>query len=162
MPYSDIYLYSPLSVKTVQEGSGRALLLQFLLSEIFHSLDAEKRENPLEFVLSPSVSFFPYDWAYEIGCLNKIGEHAQLLNHAFPKLKEATDLFHTHLEGIVERISSSKKREEDFLQSELVKDLHTLYRDLEPLICACKENEALATFLQKKGEEIKELAHYEE
>ena len=88
MPYSDIYLYSPLSTESVKSSDGKALLLQFVLSELFHCADSDKKEDPLEFVFSTPACFFPFDWSYEVGCLNKVGEHAGLLSHAFDQMDE--------------------------------------------------------------------------
>ncbi|NGX38181.1 MAG: hypothetical protein K1000chlam2_01353 [Chlamydiae bacterium] len=161
MPYSDIYLYSPLSIKTVKEGHNRALLLQFILSEIFHALDAEKKEDPLEFVFSSPACFFPYDWSYEVGCLNKIGEHSKLLNHAFPKLHASTEAFENCLDDILTKVLARKKLHEPLPTEELLKDLNALYTHLEPFLIACKDSEDLLLFLFKNSEEIGELVNPE-
>ena len=158
MPYSDIYLYSPLSIKTVKEGQNCALLMQFILAEVFHALDAEKKDDPLEFVFSSPACFFPYDWSYEVGCLNKIGEHAKLLSHAFPKLQECTDAFHRCLEDILSKVMARKKLHDPLPTEELFSDLNKLYGHLEPFIIACKHSEDLLLFLFKNSEEINELS----
>ncbi|NGX47423.1 MAG: hypothetical protein K1000chlam3_00796 [Chlamydiae bacterium] len=159
MPYSDIYLYSPLSIKTVQEGHNRALLLQFILSELFHAMDAEKREDPLEFVFSSPACFFPNDWSYDVGCLNKIGEHAELLPHAFPKLQESIHTFRTCLDISLADVYTRKKLRETIPTEEMQEKLHELYLHLKPFLIACKEDKDLLLFLLKNKEEMEELTH---
>jgi len=161
MPYSDIYLYSPLTIKTIKEGKNRALLLQFILSEIFHAMDAGKNEDPLEFVFSSPACFFPYDWSYEVGSLNKISEHAQLLEAAFPKLETSTQAFNKHLEELLSKVISRKKMKDEIPHEELNRDLNELYQLLQPFFIACKENESLLLFLIKHPEEISSLSHPE-
>lgn len=134
MPYSDIYLYSPLSIKTVAEGNNRALLLQFILSEIFHAMDAKN----LESVFTSPACFFPYDWSYEVGCLNKVCEHARLLSSAFPEMPEEILAFQTALEQVI-------KTRENF---------NLLYTLLEPFLIECRHSESLLLFLLKHHDEI--------
>jgi len=158
MPYSDIYLYSPLSIKTVQEGHNRALLLQFILSELFLALDANEKEDPLAFVFSSPACFFPYDWSYEVGCLNKITEHAKLLTFAFPKLKPSALAFNQITEEALTKVLSRKKMKDPLSNEELQAELLSIYLALEPFLIACKDNENLLLFLLKCSDEIKELA----
>lgn len=158
MPYSDIYLYSPLSIKTVQEGQNPSLLLQFILSELFHALDAGNREDPLEFVFSSPACFFPHDWSYEVGCLNKIGEHAELLPHAFPKLHTEIQTFRNALDHILADTYAKKKNGETIPKSAMQKQLHELYTHLQPFLIACKQSRDFLIFLIKNQEEIDELA----
>lgn len=134
MAYSDIYLYSPLSVKTVAEGHNRALLLQFILSELLHAMDAKNQE----YVFTSPACFFPYDWSYEVGCLNKMSEHARLLPSAFPELPKEILAFQTALEQAIET-------RENF---------NLLFTLLEPFLIACKQSESLLLFLLRHHEEI--------
>lgn len=159
MPYSDIYLYSPLSIKTLQEGQNRSLLLQFILSELFHATDAGRKEDPLEFVFATPACFFPHDWSYEVGCLNKIAEHAELLPHAFPKLMDAVQSFRTVLDTILADTIARKKNQEIIPRDEMLETLHQLYCLLEPFLISCRESEELLLFLMKNKEEIDELAY---
>lgn len=143
MPYEDIYLYSPLSNKTVTQGHNRALLLQFILSELFCALHAKN----LEFVFSSPACFFPYDWCYEVGCLNKVTEHARLLSTAFPELATEIDPFHTALDEIIQK-----------KEKELLSDLSLLFILLEPFIISCHQSESLLLYLLKHKDEIDVLA----
>ncbi|MBS0630052.1 MAG: hypothetical protein JSS30_07530 [Verrucomicrobia bacterium] len=156
MPYSDIYLYSPLSVKTVRYN--QPLLLQFILSELFHAMDADKKDHPLEFVFSSPACFFPYDWSYEVGCLNKINEHAELLPHAFPDYPEEVEAFRVTLGEILSKIINQKEQNKPISKTELLVDLNLLFTLLEPFLIACNQSEHLLLFLLKHNEEIDELA----
>lgn len=158
MAYSDIYLYSPLSIKTVTEGHNRSLLLQFILSELFHAMDADKKDHPLEFVFSSPACFFPYDWSYEVGCLNKVSEHAELLAFAFPTLEEAYANFTQSLNEILTKVIARKKQKEKIPRAELLADLKELYTLLEPFLIECNQSESLLLFLLKSREEIDELS----
>lgn len=161
MPYTDIYLYSPLSIKTVAEGHNKALLLQFILSELFHAMDADKKDHPLEFVFSSPACFFPYDWSYEVGCLNKISEHAELLSFAFPQLKEAGISFQTTLGEILTKVIAQKREKQPIKSDALLADLNILYTLLEPFIIDCSQSENLLLYLLKHKEEIDTLAYPE-
>ena len=157
MAYSEIYLYSPLSPNTVCEGQNRALLLQFILSEIFHAKDAHKKDDPLEFVFSSPACFFPYDWSCEVGSLNKIQEHAQLLEYAFPELQEGTEQLHACLEEALKRVTMRRRDNEEISSEELQRDLAELVRNLQPFLTICKENENLLLFLLKNADEYEDL-----
>lgn len=161
MPYSDIYLYSPLTIKTIKEGQNRALLLQFILSELFYAMDADKKDDPLEFVFSSPACFFPYDWSYEVGSLNKIKEHAKLLPIAFPKLNKAIISFDLHLDEVLSKVLTSKNKKEEIPKEVLSADLNELYQLLQPFIIACKDSENLLLFLIKHPEEIAQLSQPE-
>lgn len=154
MPQNDIYLYSPLSIKTVTEGHNRALLLQFILSELFHVMRADRKEDPLEFVFSSPACFFPYDWSYDVGCLNKMGEHADLLEFAFPDLQEYLDDFNDCLDDILDKVVESKEQEESLPHTELLADLKQLFRSLEPFLIATGQSENLLLFLLKNKDKI--------
>ncbi len=161
MPYSEIYLYSPLSPKTVCEGQNRALLLQFILSEIFHAKDAHQKDDPLEFVFTSPACFFPYDWSCEVGCLNKIQEHAGLLEYAFPNLQEATEQFHNHLDQILATVIAHGRAGEEISTGALRAALSQIYRYLQPFLIAEKESENLVLFLLKNADEINELDDFQ-
>ncbi len=157
MAYSEIYLYSPLSPHTVCEGQNRALLLQFILSEIFHAKDAHEKDDPLEFVFSSPACFFPYDWSCEVGCINKIEEHGHLLEYAFPELQEATEQFHACLEEALRYVTSQRKIGEEISTPKLKNALADMVRHLQPFLIAAKESENLLLFLLKNGGEFSEL-----
>lgn len=159
MTRPDIFLYSPFSTKTIKDPINRALLIQFILSELFHAKDAHKKDDPLEFVFSSPACFFPYDWSYEIGCLNKIYEHAQLLDYAFPNHPENLKRFHECLDHTFALIAEHKKQKRDISNKELVCCLKNLYLKLHPFIFECKDSENLLLFLLKNIEEIAELAY---
>ncbi len=156
MPYSDIYLYSPLSIKTV--GYNQPLLLQFILSELFHAMDADKKDHPLEFVFSSPACFFPYDWSYEVGCLNKISEHAELLPYAFADFQDEIASFRICLSEILTKVTAQKLKNEPICKSDLLDDLNLLYTLLEPFLIGCNQSEHLLLFLLKHKDEIDELA----
>lgn len=157
MAYSEIYLYSPLSPNTVRDGQNRALLMQFILSEIFHAKDAHQKDDPLEFVFSSPACFFPYDWSCEVGCLNKIQEHAQLLEYAFPELQEATEQFHACLDEALAKVTARRRIDEEIPHEELSGYLTELTRNLQPFLIACKESENLLLFLLNNADEFTQL-----
>lgn len=161
MAYSEIYLYSPLSPKTVSEGQNRSLLLQFILSEIFHAKDAHQKDDPLEFVFSSPACFFPYDWSSEVGCLNKIQEHAELLEYAFPELQVATEQFHACLDEALLKVNARRRAGEEISTEELKSYLGELIRNLQPFLIANKDSENLLLFLLKNGDEFVELCGQE-
>lgn len=137
----NIFFHSPFSAVTVQSDQNRSLILQFILSEIFHSLKAPNIES----IFSASRPLFPYDWAKQIGHWNKMQEHAILLTHAFPSFPETAKF--------VEEAVSKAPRE----MQEVRLFLKNLYFVLEPLIEICKENENLILFLLKHQKEIDDL-----
>lgn len=157
MAYSEMYLYSPLSPKTVHEEPYRALLLQFILSEIFHANTSLHKDDPLEFVFSSPACFFPYDWSREVGCLNKIQEHTRLLPHAFPSLQPAITQFDAHLHSILKEVISCRQCAEDLSPDTLKEDLSLLCHYLQPFLAICRESENLLLFLLKNADELKEL-----
>lgn len=157
MPYSDIYLYSPLTLKTVKEGQYRAMLLQCILSELFHLIDGLKQEDPFAFVFSSPACFFPDDWSHELGCLHKMAEHAKQLPYSFASLSAEIEAFQEVLETTIARIFAAHKREEAIALSDLWLDLKLLYAHLEPFLQACNENEPLLFFLCKHAEAIHQL-----
>lgn len=156
MMCNDIYLYSPLSIESVQEGEGRSLLLQFILFELFCCVDFIEKKAPFNLVLSTPARFFPFDWSYEVGCLNKIQEHSQLLPYAFSEMQETVDDFLTIHEAILIELTD-KKNEQQKNGSELIKALEELFERVIPFMIACKESENLVLFLLRHSKEINAL-----
>jgi hypothetical protein len=151
MSKTDIFFHSPLSPSSVHEEKNHALLLQFILSEIFHAFNAIQ-ENSFDVVCSSPSFFFPYDLSYEIGHLNKIQEHILLLDQAFPHHLETIHRFRVTLQKTI-ALAMQKQ--------DLLFELRELYRLLHPLIFFCKENENLLFFLLKHQKDIAELDHPE-
>ncbi len=162
MHHHPVYTHSPFSIKTIAETQNRALLLQFILSELVSAKEADKKDDPVEFVFSSPACFFPYDWSYEMGCLNKIHEHATLLQFAFPKLKKEVEAFNFNLEETLSVITEHKKREKKIPQKLLLSHLKNLYLHLYPVMIACKDNEGLLLFLLKNQEALFQLSYPED
>lgn len=158
LSHSSVYLYSPFSMRTVCEDQNKALLLQFILTELLNAKDAHEKNDPLEFVFSSPACFFPFDWSYEVGCLNKIHEHALLLEYAFPSFQEERAEFQIQLEKTLSYIVKHKKNKKELDNSELLEYFRQLYLQLHPFIIACRENEGLLLFLLKNQEDICEMA----
>lgn len=156
MAYSEIYLYSPLSPNTVYEEPNRSLLLQFILSEIFHA-NTYQKDDPLAFVFSSPACFFPYDWSHEVGCLNKIQEHGRLLGYAFPRAEKTIEQFHLHLNEALQYIIDCHQCGEEVPSDTLKNFLGVLNEQLFPFLLLCKESENLLLFLLKNADEWKEL-----
>lgn len=154
MPYSDIYLYSPLTIKSVKEGHNRAILLEFILAELIHAMESDKKEDPLDFVFATSACFFPADFSLEVGCLNKVGDHAKLLPYAFPTLKSSIHAFNKTQTKVFDTVYAKKKMGVDLSHEELLMGLREIYYELVPFLIACKESEDLLLFLLKNSEEI--------
>ena len=128
---SAVFFYSPFSLETVSQGGYPALLLQFVLDELLHA-----RENLVETEEPPPLLS---SLSRKAGSLNKVKEHAFLLEKAFPALEKESKIF----------------------RESLHKNCHTLFRLLEPFILKCKDNEYLLYFLLKhqKNPEINTLLH---
>lgn len=123
------YALSMQSPAMIAERHNRALLLQFLLSEIFHAVHCSNTT-----ILSPKPRLFPYDWSLPESPLSRAYAHAQLLESSFPECQESAA-------KIVENLAGA-------LQGNLKKNtFQTLYRAAEPLILACEEEENLLFFL---------------
>lgn len=122
-------IYTPLCPSTVHQGQGPALLLQFALFELLKTPHPSKE--------APIIRHLPFDFAKTIGSFNKLQEHASLLPHAFPHLKEEANLLCQNLH------KPSKK----------------LFSLIEPFVLACKENENLLYFLlqYRKSAPVKSL-----
>ncbi|MBS0620013.1 MAG: hypothetical protein JSS61_00945 [Verrucomicrobia bacterium] len=128
----------------IAERHNRALLLQFLLTELFDAIDRSA---------SGERHLFPYDWAIAESPLHRAYDHAKLLQHSFPEYKE-------NAEKIAVVLKNPPKNA-----------LKTLYRLIEPLILACDADENLLFFLiqhhkaidtlMKKGHLVKFLKKIE-
>lgn len=153
-----VHHYSPFSMRTVNEEQNRALLLQFILSELFNAKDASEKKDPIELVFSSPACFFPYDWSYEVGCLNKIHEHATLLEYAFPEFEHQTEKFCDHVDKILSFVMHHKKKNIELENGQLLAFFKELYVLLQPFLLACRENEGLLLFLLKNNNEIGEIA----
>ncbi len=158
MSHSFVYLHSPFSMRTVSEEQNKALLLQFILTELLHAKDAHEKNDPLEFVFSSPACFFPFDWSYEVGCLNKIHEHALLLEYAFPSFSAQRATFQIHLEQTLSYVILHKKNKKEVDNGKLLEYFRGLYVLLHPFIIACRDNEGLLLFLLKNQEDICEMA----
>ena len=113
------YFHSPFSPRSVANGQGPALILQFILRELIRSSGSLTQTPPFQIA--------PYDWAVKQGSYNKVQEFASLLPIAFPDLAFEAAQFALSLEASSE-------------------ELFTL---LEPFIQAVQENENLLYFLLK-------------
>jgi hypothetical protein len=133
MVLETVFLHSPFSAQTVFRH--RALLLQFILSELVCTWKAHNEKAPPETIFSPGVCFYPYDWSKKAGSLNKIQEHARLLIHAFPTSADAVQQFHLALSKTTQQFPKS-----------LSKNLKALYEELTPFLNLCQDHEQLHLF----------------
>ncbi|MBS0604614.1 MAG: hypothetical protein JSS60_06200 [Verrucomicrobia bacterium] len=138
---SDLSLFSP---QALSERENRGLLIQFLLSELIEAYKSVQ-SGKLDAVVTPHPRFFPYDWSAKTGYLNKILEHALLLQKSFPDRARAVKNCERTLSKTLASFSKKKKLDKEQMHS----TLQTVYSSLEPLIEACKENENLLFFLLK-------------
>jgi hypothetical protein len=134
------------------EKRNRALFVQFLASELVSSYRGLCRRIPEREILSTEQRFFPYDWAYPCGHLNKAREYAMGLKFAFPELKDAA----RRMIQQMNKVAAHPELKASFIPSKYIKTLPALFLGLEPFISACKENENLIFFLLKAKEDIDE------
>ncbi len=137
----NLSLFSP---QALYEKENRGLLIQFLLSELFEAYQSIQ-SGKLEKVITFHPRFFPYDWNTMAGYLNKIHEHALLLEKSFSDCPKAVNNCEKTLSKTLQTLSDKKKLTKKLLE----RSLQTVYSSLEPLIYACKENENLLFFLLK-------------
>lgn len=154
---TSLFFYSPFNHNNVAEGQNRCLLLQFILTELFDALSAQTQMDPVEFVLSSPACFFPFDWSYETGCLNKMHEHSQLLGAAFPKLAKEVELFEKRLTELITVVAQCKKSSRELPLKSLKTYLRKIFEILEPFLYECRENESLILFLLENQEPIETL-----
>lgn len=159
MSKAEVFFYSPFSPSSVTEENNKGLLLQFILSEIFSSNEAVKKNDPLSTVFQNVRGFFPYDWANPTGHLNKAQEHASLLKYAFPDLREIVNAFLTALMKTTHWISL-KEAESPSSNPELIVQLEELYLLLEPLIIECSHCENLIFFLLKHQKTLADICSH--
>jgi hypothetical protein len=114
-----LFFHSPFSLASIVKNESPSLLLQLIVRELIAS-----KEYLIE---TPTDNIAPFSWASKAGTKNKVQEHAQLLEAAFPELA---------------------KQAKKFLNS-LDKSCSELIAHLEPFILACKDNENLLFFLVK-------------
>lgn len=134
------------------EKRNRALLVQFLASELISTYRGLCRDIPERDILSAEQRFFPYDWAYPCGHLNKAREYALGLTSAFPEWKEPAKRLIQQINKTIAQLELKAS----FTASKGLKALPALFLGLEPFISACKDNENLLFFLVKAKEEIDE------
>lgn len=134
----------------IWEKRNRSLLVQFILSELITAYKCLCRHAPIKELLTSEKRFFPYDWAYPYGHLNKAQEHALALSSVFPELPGPVIQF----EQILSKLVSSPQHKSSLMKARCTKSLPELLLALEPFIEGCKENENLIFFLLKHKEEI--------
>jgi len=156
----DIFLHSPFSTSNIHERKNNALLLQFILSEIF-SADIEiKNKTALQRIYFPTnSSFYPLDWSTKMGPINKLIEHSLLLNKAFPNHKETIQLFKHALTNTTSAIANQLEIPEANFDLQLTLYLKQLYLMLEPLMIECKSDENFLFFLLKNQEKVHSMTH---
>ncbi len=132
-----VFMYSPLSKESANTKRARSLLLQFILRELIHA-----EEGALLYV--KRGSFFPNDWAQEVGCLNRLEEHVQLLTSAFPELAEEGTL----LENTVAKLV--REWDQKFLKK--------IYAALLPFLELCKDDENLLFFLLRHQHTLSKIS----
>lgn len=134
----------------------RALLLQFVLAELFEAQEAFQEKQNCESIFSIHPQFFPYDWAMPSGAFNKIKEYENLLKRNFSEEAKVIKVFEDTLKKIL--ISWEKKKRLPH-KSSFAKTLRQLYSALEPLLETCKKNENLIFFLLKHRKKIDAMMH---
>jgi hypothetical protein len=149
--------FSPFPPAMIWEKRNRALLIQFLASELISTHKGLSRNAPLKEVLSAEKRFFPYDWAYPYGHLNKAREYAMALEHVFPELPGPAIQFQQQLNKVV----ASPRLKASMMTAKCTKSLPGIFLALEPFMEGCKENENLIFFLLKHKEAIDECMRKE-
>lgn len=135
----------------MREKGNRALLLQFILSDLICAHQVVLGKQPSERLLSTRGRLFPYDWSSEVGSLNKLIEHAHLLKQAFPDYQEQSHAFRGCLDTIIHKVQSNSK-EQNF------KGLNSLFHHLLPFLILAKESESLLLYLLQNKEAIYQIA----
>lgn len=137
-------VFSSFPPAMIWEKRNRSLLIQFLAAELIATFKDLKKNAPTQEILSAEKSFFPFDWAYPYGHINKAREYASILESSFPQLKKAT----LHFQKLINQLFAYPK------SKTCSECLPEIFLALEPFIKACKENENLIFFLLKHREEI--------
>ncbi len=138
--------HSPFSPAMIWEKPNRALLLQFLASEIFALRKGLTENHCLEALDVTSLRHFPYDWARPISPMNRLFDHSLFLKELFPEIPRAIARF----ERTFHKLSTSKSKDEvtTYLK------LQELFQAMEPLFKRCKSDENLIFFLLKHRADI--------
>ncbi len=147
--------FSPFPPAMIWEKRNRGLLIQFLTAELISSQKGLSRNLPIKEILSSEKRFFPYDWGYPYGHLNKAWEYAMALEHVFPELPGPAIL----LQNLLKKIVSSQTLKASMMKLKCIKSLPKIFLALEPFIEGCKENENLIFFLLKHKEDIDQCIH---
>ncbi|MCX6990815.1 MAG: hypothetical protein NTX49_07135 [Chlamydiae bacterium] len=160
MKNSGVFLHSPFSESNVMKGNNRSLLLQFILSEIFQSKQSEQSKEPLtKIFFSVSSSFYPLDWSSQRGHLNKVIEHTQLMQKAFPEQGPAVAIFRHALQNTTTVIANHCDTPLENFDRQLTLYLKQLFLMLEPMMIECIDDENFVFFLLKNQQMIHSLTH---
>lgn len=147
--------FSPFSPAMMWEKRNRNLLIQFLAAELIATYRGLCRNAPIKDILACEKRFFPYDWGYPYGHLNKLREHTMILEYVFPELPGPVMQY----VGLVSKTLNSPMRTPAIVKSKVLKRLPELFFALEPFMERCRENENLIFFLLKHKEEIDQFTH---
>jgi hypothetical protein len=147
LPNRVVSLFSP---QAISEKHHRALLIQFILFELFASYKASQLQEDWETILSPHPRHFPYDWSAVTGYFNKAHEHSLLLTESFPDHAQHVVTFQRTFSKHLTFLAKKKKISLFLFTTALQK----IYSKLEPLIEICRENENLLHFMLKNRETI--------
>ncbi len=158
----DACYHSPFSRSNVRQGTHCSLLLQFLLDELFQAIAAFSHRAPVEalFVLEKSP-FYSLLWSSPTGHINKLSEHAQLLDASFPHDRDTTSIFSHALENtrnLLINYIEHRNKVSDF-EVELASYLKQMFSLLEPLMYSCKHDENFIYFLLRHKKQIALLSH---
>lgn len=142
----DLSLFLP---QATTQRHNRALLLQFILAELFEAHKAVSADD-WKTIFTWQPRFFPYDWATQSGHLNKFKEHGLLLKKSFPDYPKTIREF----ECLLKKVFSTWEDKKKSSKKQFEKTLKMFYSSLEKLLEACKENENLIYFLLKNRKSI--------
>lgn len=155
-----VFLHSPFSEKNISEGNHKYLLIQFMLCELFKSLDSIKNKDIISYVYAPGPSsFYPLDWSSQRGHLNKVLEHSQLLHKAFEQHRESISVFKHALNNTTNLIINHLDTPSDNFESQLGVYFKQLFLLLEPIVKDCLEDENFLFFLLKNQEKVHSVTY---
>lgn len=138
----NISLFSP---QAISERHHRALLIQFILFELFEAYRAHQRQENWEMIFSLHPRHFPYDWSSMTGYLNKAQEHSLLLKESFADHAKLVKSFEKQFLKVLASLAKKKK----VSKAQSILAMQKIYLVLEPFIETCKDNENLLHFLLK-------------
>lgn len=150
-----IFPFSPFPPAMMWEKRNRSLLIQFIIAALISAYRELLHNATDKGILSHEKRFFPYDWAYPYGHLNKVREHAMILEHVFPELEKQAMQFKQLLDKVILSLMGKTLS----IINKAKKSLPEIFLALEPFIEGCKENENLIFFLLQQKEEIDLLIH---